>query len=123
MALLLPISIFILNLGMPINNIKSLQLTNRKTAFISLIGICLCVFTMSFGTAFWAYLVIYGILFGMFIGYGYMAPIKNCYEHIPDRKGMIIYYIGLCSGVCVLGMGISSLVFNQILIAIINPNN
>jgi hypothetical protein len=23
----------------------------------------------------------------MFIGYGYMAPIKNCYEHIPKLKG------------------------------------
>lgn len=39
------------------------------------------------------------------------------------QERQMIDNLGLCSGVCILGMGISSLVFNQILIAIINPDN
>lgn len=33
------------------------------------------------------YIVIYGLIYGLFIGYGYMAPLKNCYDHMPNRKG------------------------------------
>ena len=50
MALLLPVSIVILNLGMPLANIKKAQFSNRITALISVTGISVCVFTMSFGT-------------------------------------------------------------------------
>ncbi len=32
----------------------------------------------------------YGIVFGLFIGYGYFAPVKNCYEQIPDKKGNLL---------------------------------
>jgi Flp pilus assembly protein protease CpaA len=87
MAILLPISIIVLNVGMPISNIKQLRFSNRVTTLISIIGICLAVMGMSFGNQFWHFLVLYGIVFGIFIGYGYMAPIKNCYEHIPSLKG------------------------------------
>jgi hypothetical protein len=87
MALLLPISIIVLNFGMPINSIPRLQFSNRITTLISILGICLAVFLISFGNAFWQYLLLYGIVFGIFIGYGYLAPIKNCYEHIPHLKG------------------------------------
>lgn len=91
MALLLPISIIVLNFGMPINNIPQLQFSNRIITLISIIGICLAVFLISFGNAFWHYLLLYGIVFGLFIGYGYLAPIKNCYEHLPGRKGKISF--------------------------------
>jgi nitrate/nitrite transporter NarK len=87
MALLLPISIIVLNLGMPICNIPQLQFSNRLTTLISIVGICLSVLSMSFCNQFWHFLVLYGIVFGLFIGYGYMAPIKNCYQHIPELKG------------------------------------
>jgi len=87
MAILLPISIIVLNVGMPLGNIPQLQFSNRITTLISIIGVCLSVFMISFGDSFWVYLVVYGMLFGIFIGFGYLAPIKNCYEHIPDRKG------------------------------------
>jgi hypothetical protein len=130
MASLLLISILILNVGMPLCNIKLLQFSNRITTLISIIGVCLSILAVSLGDSFWWYLVIYGIVFGLFIGFGYLAPIKNCYQHIPHLKGtaniMQVYPSiteGLCSGVCILGYGISSLLFNVILLKLINPNN
>lgn len=91
MAMLLPTSIVILNLGMPLNNINKLQFSNRLTCLISVIGVSIAVFLTSFCNHFWMLVLVYGLIFGLFIGYGYMAPIKNCYEHIPDRKGRVGY--------------------------------
>ena len=123
MALLLPISILVLNLGnlhnilgMPLINIKAIQFNHRITSAIAVLGVCLSIFAVSFGNRFAYYIVCYGIFFGVFIGYGYMAPIKNCYEYIPTWKG-------LCSGVCIFGYGIAALLFNFILLKIINPDN
>ena len=79
MAILLPISIIILNLGMPINNIPQLQFSNKINTLISVVGVCLSVGVMSLGNQLWHVMLFYGILYGLFIGYGYMAPIKNCY--------------------------------------------
>jgi uncharacterized YccA/Bax inhibitor family protein len=87
MAVLLPVSIIVLNFGMPINNIPQLQFSNKINTLISVIGVCISVCVMSFGNQLWHVMLFYGIFYGLFIGYGYMAPIKNCYEHIPDRKG------------------------------------
>jgi hypothetical protein len=87
MAILLPISIIILNIGMPLNNIPQLQFSNKINTLISVIGICLSVGVMSLANQLWQVMLFYGIFYGLFIGYGYMAPIKNCYEHIPQRKG------------------------------------
>jgi hypothetical protein len=89
MASLLLISIIVLNFGMPLCNIKQLLFSNRITTLISIIGVCLSVFTISFCDQFWQYLVMYGIVFGLFIGFGYLAPIKNCYQHIPHLKGRL----------------------------------
>jgi hypothetical protein len=87
MSSLLLISILVLNFGMPLCNIKQLQFSNRVTTLLSISGVCLSIFAISFCDQFWHYLVIYGILFGLFIGFGYLAPIKNCYQHIPHLKG------------------------------------
>lgn len=87
MASLLLISIFVLNVGMPLCNLKQLQFSNRITTLISILGVCLSILAVSFGDSYAAYLIIYGILFGLFIGFGYLAPIKNCYLHIPHLKG------------------------------------
>jgi hypothetical protein len=87
MASLLLISIFILNVGMPLCNVRQLQFSNRITTLISIVGVCGSIFLISFGDQFWHYLVVYGIVFGMFIGFGYLAPVKNCYSHIPHLKG------------------------------------
>lgn len=87
MASLLLISILVLNVGMPLCNIRQLQFSNRVTTLLSILGVCLSIFVISFCDQFWHYLLIYGIFFGLFIGFGYLAPIKNCYLHIPHLKG------------------------------------
>jgi len=85
--MLVPISTLVLNIGMPIQNIPQIRFSNKISTLISILGVSVSVFLVSLGTQFWHFLMLYGITFGLFIGYGYLAPIKNCYEHIPDRKG------------------------------------
>ena len=80
-------SVIFTNVGIYCNNFKILTFGNRITALITVIGISLSVLSVSFIDNFIGYIIIYGIIFGFFIGYGYMAPLKNCYEHLPNRKG------------------------------------
>jgi hypothetical protein len=37
-------------------------------------------------------------------------------KYLPNRKG-------LCSGVCIMGLGSGALIFNQIILSIMNPHN
>jgi len=102
---------------------KMLTFSHRITSMISIIGIALSVFTISFSKAFFIYIMIYGVAFGVSIGFGYVAPLKNCYEHIPDRKGKFLFHTGLCTGVCVMGFGLGALFFNLILLQLMNPED
>ena len=70
-----------------ISNFKVLTFSNRIGSLVSVVGISLCTLAMSFSDIFELDIIIYGVLYGFFIGYGYMAPLKNTYEHLPDRKG------------------------------------
>ena len=90
MGSILPISYVVLSFGMLFPNVKVLQFSNKITTTISIVGISLSVFIMSFAEELWLYIVVYGVLFGLFMGFGYIAPIKNCYEHIPKQKGNIV---------------------------------
>ena len=123
MSSLLIISYFVMNVGMPVGNIPLLQFSNRITTLISIIGIAGSYVLLSFGKAFWVYVLLYGVVFGMFLGYGYLNPIKNAVEHIPTKKGKTSLKAGLCSGICIFGFGISSVVFNLLLLKLINPDN
>ena len=96
MGFLLPVSIVVLTFGMPVSNIKKLQFSNRITILISVVCISLFVFLLSFADEFWLYLLIHAFGFNMSIGFGYMAPIKNCVEHIPKMKGTY-YIIKVCA--------------------------
>jgi len=58
-------------------------------AFVSMVGISASMWVLSYMTSMYTYILFYGITFGVFIGYGYLAPIRNCYDYLPDRKGMI----------------------------------
>ena len=69
--------------------LKMFTFNNRITCMISIIGVALSVFVISFSQSFFLYILIYGICFGVAIGFGYVAPLKNCYEHIPDKKGSL----------------------------------
>ena len=61
-------------------------------------------------------LIFYGCCYGVSIGIGYFPPIKNCYLHLPSRKG-------LCSGICLSGFGLGSAIFNYLIVYLINPDN
>lgn len=45
-----------------------------------------------------------------------MSPFKNTYSYFPKRKGM-------CAGVCMMGYGIGSFIYNQIFLHLVNPKN
>jgi|JI6StandDraft_1071083.scaffolds.fasta_scaffold03071_14 hypothetical protein len=50
------------------------------------------------------------------LGLPYMLPMNNAMKYFPNRKGM-------CSGICIMGLGSGALIFNQIILAVMNPNN
>lgn len=104
------------NAGIFIANVPLFSLSNKAISLVCVCGISASMVLLSLATKFAWYVLVYGVVFGLFIGYGYMAPIKNCYSHLPDRKG-------LCSGVCLTGFGLGALFFNLILTGLINPNN
>ena len=87
MALVLPIAVVVQNLGMPLSNIPQLQFSNRIITLSSVVAVSVAIFTLSYSNQFWQVAMLYALVFCLFIGYGYLAPIKNCYQHIPHKKG------------------------------------
>lgn len=71
---------------------------------------------LSFLHNFYAYIAIYGIANGLFLGIPYILPINNACQYLPKRKGLV-------SGICIMGLGFGALLFNQIIVAIMNPDN
>ena len=87
------------DIGLPIEAFTSRFVSNRIECLISVVGLSASIFTASFMDTFVGMIVFMGIVNGIFIGYGYLPPIKNAYQHIPHRKG-------LCAGVCLSGFGL-----------------
>jgi hypothetical protein len=87
LSIIMTIAIICTNLGIFLSQFKIVSFSNRITALISGLGIALSVFLLSFAKSVPVYILLYGVMFGVCIGYGYMAPLKNCYEHLPNRKG------------------------------------
>ena len=75
------------NVGMFFSNFQVLTFPNRITSLITVLGIGIATLVMSFCNNFALYIVLYGFTYGFFIGYGYLAPLKNTYEHLPNKKG------------------------------------
>ena len=82
-------SVIFTDVGMFLGNFDRLKLSNKVTALIGALGIALCTFLVSFCKVFVPYLLIYGVVYGCFIGFGYLASMKNCFEHLPNRKGTL----------------------------------
>lgn len=76
----------------------------------------LTLFGLSYVTGLTGYLILYGGCNGLFIGIPYILPISNAYKYFPNKKG-------LCSGICIMGLGFGALIFNQIILHVMNPNN
>lgn len=81
------LAICMTNLGMFLSNFKILTFPHRTVSIICVLGIAASTFTMSFCKQFYLFVIIYGIVFGLFIGYGYLAPLRNCFDYLPTRKG------------------------------------
>jgi hypothetical protein len=81
------------------------------------------VLITSLCSTFITYLLVYGVLYGFFSGVGYMLPLINCYAYLPNKKGIHIFISGLCAGICMMAFGIGSLVFNEVFVHLINPND
>jgi hypothetical protein len=54
---------------------------------ISVLGVSASTYALSFVADLFSYIFYYGVWFGLFLGYGYLIPIRNCYDYLPDRKG------------------------------------
>lgn len=90
LSIILTIAVVFTNVGIFASNFKIITFSNRLTSLFSVLGISLAMLILSFAEHFAFYVIIYGCLYGFFIGYGYMAPLKNCYDHLPNRKGMAV---------------------------------
>jgi len=77
MAALLPFSFISLNLGMWLSNVKKIKFSNKINTLIAVGGMALSFLILSFFSSYEMYFVWY-TLYSLSIGYGYLAPIKNC---------------------------------------------
>lgn len=74
------------------------------------------VFISSYMPNFWLFALFYGVLFGIVAGLTYMLPVHIGFSHFPNKRGLV-------TGVIVAGFGCGVLVSNNIVLAIINPDN
>lgn len=98
------------NFGMFLSSLKIFKFNYRITAFIAILGISASTYTLSYVTNLSQYILLYGICFGTFIGFGYLAGVRNCYDYLPTQKGNFKKYLGLCSGVCMMGFGLGPVI-------------
>ena len=103
-----------INVGMPVGAYAHGRISNRAICFISTSILSFSTFIASFVTNFILFMIFYGILIGFAIGLGYIAPVRNGYTHFPNRKGF-------CAGICISGFGFGSILFNYIIVLLINP--
>lgn len=116
LSVLFTLTFVTINLGIALSSTFFLRTSNRILCLIALIGMSLSVYISSYMDSFIGYVIFYGFTYGISIGFGYYPPLKNCYLHLPKRKG-------LCSGICMSGFGLGSGIFNYLLIALVNPND
>jgi MFS family permease len=92
------------------------KITYRPLAFIGMIGFVGSYFITTFTSSLIMYLLFYATLAGLFQGVTYMIPFLNCYQYLPNRKG-------LSSGICMTAYGVGSFLFNWIIVKLVNPDN
>lgn len=66
--------------------------------------------------SFWPFAIVYGFISGCGIGISYSTPMSVAMKWLPNHKGLV-------NGIIVAGYGAGSFIFNQVQLAIINPNN
>lgn len=87
LSIILVISIITTNIGIFLSGLKKLRFNYRLMALISIIGVSGSTYALSYMETLLQYLLIYGVLFGLFLGYGYLVPVRNCYDYLAEKKG------------------------------------
>jgi hypothetical protein len=49
-------------------------------ALISIIGVSGSTYALSYMETLFSYLLLYGVLFGLFLGYGYLVPVSRLFS-------------------------------------------
>lgn len=70
----------------------------------------------SYMTNFTLFVLFYGGFFGVGIGLSYLAPLMCCWEHFPNRRGMV-------SGIIIGGFGFATFIFDVISMLLVNPED
>ncbi len=82
---------------------------------VGTLGFSGAVFASSFVTSVGAFLALYSICFGLFIGLVFMIPVIECNKYFPGMKMYV-------NGCIFAGTGFSSIVFGNFAFSFINPN-
>lgn len=87
------------------------------TTFIGILLLSASVLTASYVLAsYWAFIAIYGFMYGVGLGIAYTAPISCSMKWLPRSKGLV-------TGLVTAGLGTSALLLNQFHTWFINPMN
>lgn len=121
-AVIFPLNLIMINAGIivgyPLKIFRCELARKVDIRVITVVGFTLysaCLLGMSFISTFAGYVGVYAL--GSFmLGLPYMLPMNNAIKYLPTHKG-------LCSGICIMGLGSGALVFNQIILAVMNPHN
>lgn len=91
---------------------------NKKNLLIlgTFIGIGGVLAAITFAKDFFTFTLIYAGCFGVCNGCVYTIPLKICWDHFPENKGMV-------SGTIICGFGIGSFIFSFFSTLLTNPNN
>lgn len=60
--------------------------------------------------------ILFGVSFGICNGISYTIPLKVCWDHYPDRRGLV-------SGIIIGGFGLGSFIFGFVSTMLINAHN
>jgi OFA family oxalate/formate antiporter-like MFS transporter len=86
---------------------------------VLLLGSCIAltgVLASSYVTNLYAFIILYGVFYGIGVGLTHLVPVIIAWEYFPNNKGMV-------SGIIFGGHGFGAFVFGLISFAIVNPNN
>lgn len=116
LSILFTLTIITINIGTALSTFYLSKISNRILCIAAILCLSSVVFIASFMETFVGFVIFYGVLHGLSIGVGYFPPLKNCYLHLPTKKG-------LCAGICMSGFGLGSAIFNYIIIGLVNPHD
>lgn len=73
------------------------------------------IFSSSFATNMGSFIVLYGVMFGLFSGLNFMVPVVECNKYFPGKRMYV-------NGVVLTGTGLGSVVFGLFSYNFLNPS-